>query len=320
MFATVLAAASLIAAPSAPASTEVGNDCQASGYAQDFTLLQLEGAAGNLLPLAAPSAGVVTGWKVSSGLGSILAEKLRVFRATGEQGEFQAVADSRREAVLPGENVFHTRISVRAGDRFGAYAASPSGALYCASANPADVMGAVHFDAGVGSTHAFTPNPSFRVALSAVVEPDTDRDGYGDETQDRCPGGRPFHRECPRVRVRAVAKERRGSILLFVTLSSEASVHVYGQVGWRSRPAARGVADRNSTRLIVALNGGTRHIETGATTRFKVPLPKPVLRRLRRLAPRESLTARITVAATDFAGRVENRRLRVKLSGRRGAV
>jgi len=71
VFAMTLAAGSLVASPAARAGVEVGNDCQASGYAPDFTLLQLEGAAGNPLPLAAPSAGVVTEWKVNSGLGSI---------------------------------------------------------------------------------------------------------------------------------------------------------------------------------------------------------------------------------------------------------
>jgi hypothetical protein len=314
--AMALATTSLASVPGAVAATEVGNDCTASSYAQDFTLLQLERASGSSLPLVAP-AGVVTRWKVDSGLASILAEDLRVFRATGMPGEFEVVAASSNEAILPGANAFQTRIPVRAGDRFGAYAASPSGALYCNSASAADVMGAVHFDAGVGSTQTFTPNPSFQVAVSAIVEPDADGDGYGDQTQDRCPRGRAYHGECPRVRLHAGAKTRRRAILLLVTASSAASVHVYGQVGWGLEPSARRpAARRDRTRSIVALSGGTKHIGTGATTRFRIPLPKPVLRRLGRLAPSAALVAKITASSTDLAGRVRNRRLNVRLRGR----
>jgi hypothetical protein len=301
-----LAATSLAAAPGAATATEVGNACVADGYASDFTVLQLEKAGADGLPLAVPKAGVVTGWRVGSGLASILAENLRVFRPNGETGTFRTIADSSREAILPGANAFATRISVRAGDRLGAFGASPSGALYCTSASSADVMGAVHFDAAIGSTQTFTPNPAFQVALSAVVEPDADRDGYGDKTQDRCPRGHAFHGPCPHVRLRAFAKERGRSILVFVTASSRTSVHVYGQVGW------------GRSRRIVGLSGGTKPVATGATRRFRVPLPKSVLRRLRRLAPGSSVTAKLTVASTDFAGRVKTRRLRVELSGRAG--
>jgi hypothetical protein len=311
--ATAVAAVSLIAVPAAAAGTEVGNDCLANGSSSDFTLLQLEKAAGDPLPLAAPTSGVVTRWKVSSGLGSILAENLRVFRPTGNSGEFKAIADSRTEPILPGANAFATRIPVQAGDRFGAFAASPSGALYCGTADPADVMGAVHFDAAVSSTQTFTPNPSFRVALSAIVEPDRDRDGYGDETQDGCPKGRHYHGDCPRVRLHAFAKAKLRSILLLVTASSRASVHVYGQVGWGLKPADQG---GKLSRRIVGLSGGARGIGTGATTRFKIPLPRAVLRRLDTLTPSEFLTAKITASSTDLAGRRKNTRLSVKLSGR----
>lgn len=306
MVVMALAATSLTAAPGIAAATEVGNACVADGYASDFTVLQLEKAGADGLPLAVPKAGVVTRWRVDSGLASILAENLRVFRPNGETATFRTIADSRREAILPGANAFATRLSVRAGDRLGAFGASPSGALYCTSASSADVMGAVHFDAAIGGTQAFTPNPAFQVALSAVVEPDADRDGYGDESQDRCPRGHAFHGECPRVRTRAVATERRRSIILFVTVSSVASVRVYGQVG---------LGGSQGGRRIVGLDGGTSHLGTGATRRFRVPLPNSVLRRL---ASGRSVTARLTVASTDFAGRVKTRHLRVELSGRAG--
>jgi hypothetical protein len=316
-----LTALSLGTASPAPAASEVGSRCLANGSASDFTLLQIEQAPGSPLPLTAPASGVVTKWRVNSGLTSVLAENLRVFRATGGPNEFQAIADSRSEPIVPGENVFDTRIPVRAGDRFGAYAASPSGALYCTTADPADVMGAVHFNAAVGTTQAYTPNANFQVALSAVVEPDADGDGYGDETQDQCPKGAAYQGKCPHVTLGVVAVARKRSILLRVRGSSEASVHVFGQVGWGIRPKPRRDAGRSrgKTRLIVGLSGGTKNVAPGRATRFRIQLPKAVLRRLGRLTPRESLKAKITAQATDLAGRVTNRRLTVKLKGHEGA-
>lgn len=307
-----------VGASTASAATEVGNQCIANGSASDFTLLQIERAPGSPLPLTAPASGVVTKWRVNSGLTSVLAENLRVFRATGSPNEFQAIADSRSEPIVPGENAFDTRIPVLAGDRFGAYAASPSGALYCTSANPADVMGAVHFNAAVGTTQPYTPNAEFQVALSAVVEPDADGDGYGDETQDQCPKGAAYQGRCPRVRLGVVARARKRSILLRVSASSEAPVHVFGQVGWGFRPKPKTGARRSRpTRLIVGLSGGTKNVAPGRATRFRIPLPKAVIRRLGRLTSNQSLQAKITASATDLAGRVTKRRVTVKLKGQR---
>jgi hypothetical protein len=50
--------------------------------------------------------------------------------------------------------------------------------------------------------------------------------------------------------------------------------------------------------------------------KFRIPLPRTVLRRLGRIGPRESLRAKITARSTDLAGRVKNTRLTVRLRGR----
>jgi len=314
--AVALTLVALTTATSAVAATEVGNDCLANGYASDFTLLQLESAAGSALPIKAPSSGVVTQWKVKSGLSIVLAENLRVFRPTGNPNEFRAVANSSSQPVAPGVNVFQARIPVLAGDRFGAFAASPSGALYCSPTNPADVMGAVHFDAGVGSTQTYATNPNFQVALSATVEADKDGDGYGDETQDRCPQSDAYQGACPRVNLALTADVKEPAILVRVVASSEASVRVFGQAGWNMHSRG-GSPGKSGKRLVVGLNGGVKRVKGNAARyTFRVPLPRPLLRHLDHLATGKSVKAKIAARSIDLAGRVKVKRIVVKLRGR----
>ena len=150
-----------------------------------------------------------------------------------------------------------------------------------------------------------------------MVEPDLDNDGYGDETQDRCPRSAAYQGECPVVTLAANGKARKRSIQVRVTASSEASVLVFGQVGWNFQPKRKPKSGKGKTaRLIVGLSGGTKTVLPGETAGFTIPLPKTVLRRLSRIAPSESLKAKITVRATDLAGRNTNRRLTVTLRGR----
>src|SRR6476659_9566202 len=106
-----LASLSLTAAPGVSAATEVGNVCRS-------------------LPIAVPTAGVATKWKVES-LQANKPQVLKVVRPTGNKHEFRAVGESTEQTVLSGQNVFDTRIPVQAGDQFGLYGANPSGALYC---------------------------------------------------------------------------------------------------------------------------------------------------------------------------------------------
>ncbi len=155
----------------------------------------------------------------------------------------------------------------------------------------------------------------------AFVEPDRDNDGYGDETQDGCPFNAALQSECPPVaaRVDSVAAKQR-AVLVAAGVSSQATVQVFGQVSWRvrQRPGQSGGRARKGDRnLIVGLSAGpARTVLPGAVASYRLPLPKPVLRRLGRLTPQQALRARITIRTTDLAGRENDRVLVVKLHGR----
>ena len=88
--------------------------------------------------------------------------------------------------VTSGLNTFDTKISVEAGDRFGVLGSS-IGTLYCNTEDPGDLMGIAEGGIPAGGTATFKEKTGAQAAVSAVIEPDADRDGYGDETQDKCP-------------------------------------------------------------------------------------------------------------------------------------
>jgi hypothetical protein len=244
---------------------------------------------------------------------------MRVFRATGNPNEFTNVAETSYEVVSAGVHTFETRITVKAGDRFGAW--GPFGALTCPTGDAADSLGTFTGDAQVGSTHAFSASPGERVAVSAVVEPDADGDGYGDETQDKCPQVAALQTACPTIALDAFPIVLKRSVLVLVSASSESSVHVFGQAGWKLKAKRGARASKTNpghgklTGLIVGLAGGTQTVAPGQLARFNVKLPKSVKRRLGRIAPSESLKASITASTIDLAGRTSTKVLTVRLPG-----
>jgi hypothetical protein len=309
-------AIALIGAPTAPAATEVGNNCEANIAISDATLLPFANGPTSILPATAPSPGVVTAWKVTSIAGAeTFPEKLKVLRPTQSSHVFHIVAESSVENVVAGQNSFPTRIVVKLGDRFGAYGSS--GTLGCEPGSFGDIAAAFSGDAALGKIRSVIEEPSFQAAVSATIEPDVDGDGYGDETQDKCPQSAAIQSGCPEVTVTASGAAKERSIVVSVDVSSEATIDVYGQVGWRYRASPKlKTAGGKPKRLIIALSGPQKTVLPGTQVPFRVPLRKAVLRRLDRLTPKASLVARLSVSSTDLAGRIKHHRLNVRLEGR----
>jgi hypothetical protein len=174
----------------------------------------------------------------------------------------------------------------------------------------------------IGETRRFEVLVHTGTPMVATVEPDRDKDGYGDETQDGCPWNAALQTECPPVtpKVDSIAPKEK-AILIGVEVSSQAQVQVFGQVSWQVRQKAgqgAGRARRGGRGLTVGLSAGAaRTVLPGMVASFRVPLTKALLRRLGRLAPRQALKAQITIRTTDLAGRENDRVLTVKLRGRR---
>ena len=151
-----------------------------------------------------PSDGVVTSWSFEAAAGMTPPIKLKVVRHAGGD-DFTTVGDSQLESPMPGVlNAWPTRIAVKAGDlpalfhtdtTFGYRFTSDPGYATSEFGGP---PGDPSLDPPPGTTINYgSPTPDQQIDLSAVIEPDADRDGFGDETQDKCAGTAGNFNGCP---------------------------------------------------------------------------------------------------------------------------
>jgi hypothetical protein len=298
---------SLAAAPGAVAATDFGALCTPTSAPPNVTMVQLAAAPGSP-SLTAPISGVLTKWKSSFPAPATFAQKMKILRPTGVPNQFQTIAEDSR-SLTAGENVFDVRLPIKAGDRLGLYGNAPAGALVCAG-KPGDVTAEFKGDATIGSVNAFTPlGGAVAVPVAGVIEPDSDGDGFGDETQDKCPQSASFQSECPTVSLDALAFGGRNSATALVTTSSRGLVSITGTV----RLPKAGKKGKAKTLL---LSAPAQTIEPGHLGRFALAFPKSLQSALNALSRKRSLALTVTLTATDAINRVTATGLLVKLKGR----
>jgi hypothetical protein len=144
--------------------------------------------------VAAPLAGVVVGWTVRTWAapGNTLATKLRP-SVVGDigAGRLQARAVGSYETLpLDGTQSYPLRLPIAAGEQFAVnwneYGIVPI--LRDRLASEAQIRYAQGaFELGQYETY-YTHSSGFELTVNAVIQPDTDGDGYGDESQDNCAG------------------------------------------------------------------------------------------------------------------------------------
>jgi hypothetical protein len=318
---------SLITASGASAAVEVGSNCLgANTPGAGYTLVPTAQMSENPLALTAPSAGVVTRWKSLSGISMSIPERLKVMRPGNSPKSFSVVGESNYQNVAPGPNSFATRIPVQAGDRFGLYSPPPDGnSIYCGTGNPGDKIGYVEYDLRREAGAEFSELAGAAVPVVAVIEPDKDGDGYGDESQDGCPQSAAYQESCPTITLDSFPIVLKRSVLVLVGASEASWVRVFGQVGWRPRHKGGALvsktkrADHIGKGVIVGLSGGTALAKPGEVAPFNVKLPKSVTRHLSQMTPKQVVKGTITAQATDLAGRVVEHTITIRLHGR-GAI
>ena len=181
----VALAGSLVGPSAASAVTQVGETFPgATGSCDTGTALQ-SSSPGSPPQYAAPSAGVITAWSFHATPIAPTLLKLKVARPAGGN-TFTIVGESPPK--IPAGGVLSTytdvRIAVDPGDVIGFYSESASDDAECFRSAPG-----FDFHYGIdhppGSTAEYTPAAiSSQMSISAVLEPDCDKDGLGDETQD----------------------------------------------------------------------------------------------------------------------------------------
>jgi hypothetical protein len=316
MVAVVVGVCALVGAPSASAfltwPQQFGDPCAATATAPGQTAIAItNNMSGAALSVQAPpeTTAVITRWKVNApGAIGPIPEQLVAFHQVGAE-EDQLVGESSLETVVSGAaNEFTTRVPIPEGGQIGLR--GPDGALICNE--PAHLAGLVAEPWAAGESRHFKIEVSIGVPVVATLEPDRDHDGYGDETQDKCPSQPAIHTACPFVVLRPVAKAFRRGILVEVSTGDPTQVEVTGQVGWGYRPPGGGP----NKRLIVGLSaGGPEEVGTGATVGFWLPLPQSVIARLGKLTTKEKLKVHLSVVATDVIGHQTTRKMGVRLPG-----
>jgi hypothetical protein len=290
----------------AQAATQVGDACVANDeFFAPITFFEASPPPGNPLPISAPSAGVVTQWKVSvvPGVPFSFPQTMKILRLNTGSHTAQVIGEASG-TLSSGENSFATRIPVQAGDRVSLYGAGPIKTLVCLTpAEPNPTGGFEGNGGGVGSTNPYLEEPEeFRVPVVAVVEPDADNDGYGDETQDGCPQSAAFHSACPAITIDSFSLPAKGAVKIVVSVSSAAPVSVAGTVKTgKGKP--------------VKLKAPTRTLQPGTLNRFKLAFPAKLKSALGDLSPSRSLQLKVTAKATSAAGAVSADHLKVKLKG-----
>jgi hypothetical protein len=300
-----------VAAPAASASIEVGDECAANEASGTFTEVPESRASNGRLPLTAPTSGVVTAWKVNSALSEPVTEWMAAFRSTGQEGTFQVIGQSDEETANQGLNVYPARIPVQAGDRFGLVGVGNESPLFCLTGNNEDHTWSLPYSVGPGSTHVFAAGVQVRVPLVAVIEPDRDGDGYGDETQDKCPQSAAYQGECPRVSLGIFPILGKDSVTLLVTSNLATGVRVSQVTKGRSlRGGIRVGAGRYPTPVTMPAAPGT-------ITRFRFHFYKPMREKLKALSPHKSVLLKFTVSAPNLVGSPTSETVLVKVHGQK---
>lgn len=318
LWAAALAAAvmAVLCAPSASAATEFGDNCVANDSSESalpLTVFALS-APENPLSLTAPEEGVITRWMVNVFPDPVsIPVTLRVLRQTGPKTVL--VVGESAQVVKGGPNGFETRIPVRPGDRLGLSGVGEHAILACKLSSLEGRFASLANGGGVGSIEeiGLESQGKFRFPVAAIVEPDADHDGYGDETQDRCPQNAATHEACPAppappsvvppLTLGASTRAKGSTVKVVVTTSAQASVSVVGSVKLGKRRSAR-------------LDGGTKTVAAGTLAEFVLSFPKALKARLAALSPKRSLPLHVTVTAPNAAGAITSSELTVKLKGR----
>ena len=303
----VLAVAALLSgAGTASAATEVGDTCGATGGAEGDTLVQLSKNPATPPAMSAGSSGVITSWKVAVAIdleGKTYSSQLKIMRPAGGATTFTVVAQSDPVTVGQGLNTFPARIQIQAGDRLGFGGGAGFIQWYCETGDPLDDLGYIEADVPLGATQTFPKHaPEIQESVSAVIEPDADNDGFGDETQDACPQSATTQVACPVVKLSASASAAKKFVTVTLTGTTPANVTVNGKVSLGKGKKAK-------------LKGGTKAVSPGTFTKFKLKFPAKLIKRLKELPPSKKLTLKVTSSAPNIAAAPTKKVLKVKLKG-----
>lgn len=246
-------------------STEVGQTTSAPTFGVNTPVAPFSTVPGT--PSYATPHGVLTSWRFhSSGDASAGAVRLKIFRYTGTGLVFKVLAESSLKTLEPDTAYdFKERIPVDQGDLLGLTAVSDAEVGITVPGTPQNQL--AQFGGGdipPGQTGTATIAwPDLRPSVAATVESDADGDGFGDDTQDKCPVDRTTQALCQFSFGRLKRNTKRGTAVLPVTVPGAGTLSlsgrgVAGQLASTSRAASAGgraVASASTVKLVVKGKG-----------------------------------------------------------------
>ena len=140
-----------------------------------------------------PGPGVITAWSVGSASGSLGEARLKLALPAGGMN-FTITRQSARRSPASGTiETFNTREPVQGGELLGLHHTANADCYRLALGYD---VGTIPGDQAPGVTAAYAPISGAQLSVSAVLEPDADNDGYGDETQDCAPTDQSRNEDC----------------------------------------------------------------------------------------------------------------------------
>jgi Ca2+-binding RTX toxin-like protein len=180
-----IAATALLAAPSgAGAATTIGETFAPTGDAPcgaNFTRLQVASVGDSYV---APTDGVITQWNFQAPAPPTSLSPMS-FKAARPAGGISYMVIGESDVVTPVASIlnsYFTRIPVKAGDIIGDFTQNGTN---CTRPQPGFTDRYVVGDVKPPTQTDFTNLvDNFQLDISAILEPDCDNDGFGDQTQD----------------------------------------------------------------------------------------------------------------------------------------
>jgi hypothetical protein len=145
-----------------------------------------------------PSPGVITSLRFSTGSSGLAGFRFKVGRVV-QADTIKTVAQSAPEN-LPASTptALEARVPVQGGERLGFYFTGAAGQdHFCAGFSSGRTFFELVGDQQPGTTAFYRSGAHFRFPVSALVEADSDGDGFGDESQDGCPANAAVQGACP---------------------------------------------------------------------------------------------------------------------------
>lgn len=234
-FAVVLiapaSAAAAVTMGQSPPVAGTATSCNVSPSNQPDDWVQASNTTGN--PYTVPTGGgVITAWRTSTGSGPV---KLRLFSLGGSG--VTPVAESDTEHLTPTVTSFPTRIPVAGGERLGLSVLPGASLSDCYSDTTSLGVQDTMFLAQAGPLGVDEPvvdgSNATLLNVAVTLEPDADGDGYGDETQDGCPGDAAAHGPCPIDNAFTIDKkkvnDKKGTAKLTVTVPGAGVIKLSGK-------------------------------------------------------------------------------------------